>query len=80
MSGASLRWLAVARGRRSLAMLPFVVDVPPARLPEGAADLASSTPSTDIQGAGYQLHQSQIAVGSGGWFGKGLTNGTQNQG
>ena len=35
-------------------------------------------PLADIQGAGYQLYQSQIAVGSGGWFGKGLTNGTQN--
>ena len=36
-------------------------------------------PGRDIQGAGWQLHQSQIAVGSGGPFGKGLTNGTQNQ-
>ena len=34
----------------------------------------------DIQGAGYQLHQAQIAVGSGGLVGKGLTNGTQAQG
>ena len=34
----------------------------------------------DIQGAGFQLHQAQIAVGSGGFFGKGLTNGTQTQG
>ena len=34
----------------------------------------------DIQGSGYQLYQAQIAVGSGGWMGKGLTNGTQAQG
>ena len=34
----------------------------------------------DIQGAGYQLYQAQIAVGSGGLVGKGLTNGTQTQG
>ena len=34
----------------------------------------------DVQGAGYQLYQAQIAVGSGGWIGKGLTNGTQAQG
>jgi rod shape determining protein RodA len=34
----------------------------------------------DLQGAGYQLYQSQIAIGSGGWMGKGLTNGTQSQG
>ena len=36
-------------------------------------------PGADIQGAGYQLYQSQVAVGSGGILGKGLTNGTQNQ-
>src|SRR4029077_21085478 len=35
-------------------------------------------PASDPQGAGYQLLQSQIAVGSGGVFGKGLTNGTQD--
>jgi cell division protein FtsW (lipid II flippase) len=37
-------------------------------------------PTPDIQGPGYQLYQSQIAVGSGGLVGKGLTNGTQAQG
>ena len=36
-------------------------------------------PVADTQGAGYQLLQSQIAVGSGGLFGKGLTNGSQAQ-
>src|SRR5207247_3239244 len=36
------------------------------------------TPLGDIQGSGYQLYQAQIAVGSGGLFGKGRTNGTQN--
>jgi rod shape determining protein RodA len=35
-------------------------------------------PTADPQGSGYQLIQSQIAVGSGGLTGKGLTNGTQN--
>jgi rod shape determining protein RodA len=34
-------------------------------------------PTSDPQGAGYQVIQSQIAVGSGGIFGKGLTNGSQ---
>ena len=32
-------------------------------------------PSSDAQGSLYQVTQSQIAVGSGGFFGKGLTNG-----
>ena len=34
-------------------------------------------PAADPQGAGFQVLQSQIAVGSGGLFGKGLTNGSQ---
>jgi rod shape determining protein RodA len=36
-------------------------------------------PDRDPQGTGYQLIQSQIAVGSGGTFGKGVTKGTQTQ-
>ena len=35
-------------------------------------------PLQDIQGSGYQLFQAQIAVGSGGLFGKGLTNSSQS--
>ena len=33
----------------------------------------------DPQGAGYQVRQSQTAIGSGGMFGKGVTKGTQAQ-
>lgn len=36
-------------------------------------------PLSDPQGAGYNVVQSQIAVGSGGWFGKGLGSGSQSQ-
>ncbi len=36
-------------------------------------------PEGDPQGKGYQLIQSQIAVGSGSMFGKGVTKGTQTQ-
>jgi len=36
-------------------------------------------PKTDPQGAGYNLNQSKIAVGSGQWFGRGLYHGTQTQ-
>jgi len=36
-------------------------------------------PNRDPLGAGYNLIQSKIAVGSGGWFGKGWLEGTQNQ-
>ena len=78
MSGASLRWLtALAVG--VMAMVPIawtyvLRDYQKARL----SAFLDSNP--DIQGAGFQLHQAQIAVGSGGFFGKGLTNGTQTQG
>ena len=36
-------------------------------------------PNTDPLGAGYTIIQSKIAAGSGGLFGKGWLNGTQNQ-
>jgi rod shape determining protein RodA len=77
MSGASLRWLGSMAGL-VLASLPLVWnyvlrDYQKQRL------IAFLDPASDTQGAGYQLYQSQIAVGSGGWLGKGLTNGTQNQ-
>ena len=37
-------------------------------------------PEADAHGAGYQVIQSQVAVGSGGVWGKGLAKGTQTQG
>jgi rod shape determining protein RodA len=36
-------------------------------------------PKADLQGAGYNLNQSKIAVGNGGWLGRGLHHGTQTQ-
>jgi rod shape determining protein RodA len=76
MSGASLRWLGIA-GVAAMAALPIVwtyvlADYQKARL------TSFLNPLADIQGAGYQLYQAQIAIGAGGWFGVGLTNGTQN--
>jgi rod shape determining protein RodA len=37
------------------------------------------SPDSDPLGAGWQTIQSKIAVGSGGWSGKGWTQGTQSQ-
>ena len=37
------------------------------------------SPQSDPLGAGYNILQSTIAVGSGGWLGKGLGRGTQSQ-
>ena len=33
----------------------------------------------DLAGAGYNVHQSKIAIGSGGFLGKGFLNGTQTK-
>ncbi len=77
VSGASLRWLAVATGA-TIAAIPFtwtyvLRDYQKQRL------ISFLDPTADPQGSGYHVIQSLIAVGSGGLFGKGLTNGTQNQ-
>ncbi len=37
------------------------------------------SPDSDPSGAGYNITQSKIAIGSGGLFGKGYLNGTQGQ-
>jgi rod shape determining protein RodA len=34
---------------------------------------------TDLKGAGYNVNQSKIAIGSGGLFGKGFLHGTQTK-
>jgi rod shape determining protein RodA len=36
-------------------------------------------PSIDPRRSGYHVIQSQVAIGSGGWFGKGYTEGTQKR-
>lgn len=36
-------------------------------------------PESDLQGKGYQIHQSRIAIGSGGLLGRGFTAGSQTQ-
>jgi rod shape determining protein RodA len=40
--------------------------------------LVMINPEFDSKGAGYNIIQSKIAIGSGGFFGKGLFRGTQN--
>ena len=77
MSGASLKWLGILTGG-TIAMLPIVWTY---LLRDYQKERLTSflNPTPDITGSGYQLYQSQIAVGSGGWAGTGLTNGSQNQ-
>lgn len=78
MAGASLKWLG-ALAAAVVAALPFVWNnVLRDYQKERLTSFLDANP--DIGGAGYQLYQAKIAIGSGGWMGKGLTNGTQNQG
>lgn len=75
LTGASLRWL-FASALAVVAALPVIWtilhDYQRQRL------LSFLDPTSDPQGAGFQVVQSLIAVGSGGLFGKGLTNGSQS--
>ncbi len=75
---AGLRWKYVAAiAVVTVLVLPvswhFLKDYQKARL------VSFMDPERDPQGTGYQLIQSQIAVGAGGMFGKGVTKGTQTQ-
>lgn len=77
LSGAGLRWLLVAAAG-VVALVPIawnyiLEDYQKRRL------ISFLDPGADPQNSGYQIIQSQIAVGSGGLFGKGLTNGSQTQ-
>jgi rod shape determining protein RodA len=76
ISGASIGWMALLLGL-GVAFTPLLLgqlaDYQVARL------LCFLDPAADPQGACYQLVQSLNAVGSGGWFGQGLTAGRTNQ-
>ena len=77
MAGASLRWLTVTV-LAVLAMVPvawgvILRDYQKQRL------ISFVDPAADPLGSGYQLQQSQLTVGSGGLFGRGLTNGQAGQ-
>lgn len=73
LAGIRLRWIGIA----ALAAAPplywmlFHVAFRRARM------LAFMNPEADPRGAGFHILQSLIAVGSGGFFGKGLTEGMQ---
>jgi rod shape determining protein RodA len=76
MSGASIGWMALMTGG-VIAIAPLAVNA----LASYQRDrlFCFLNPYADPQGACYQLVQALNAVGSGGWFGQGLTAGRQNQ-
>jgi len=75
LAGASLRWMALLAAA-ALATLPVIWSL---LLPYQQLRVISFLdPTSDPSGAGFQVAQAQIAVGSGGIFGKGLTAGASS--
>jgi rod shape determining protein RodA len=65
--------LNVATGVAALVLWNKLADYQKNRL------LSFLNPEADPRGAGYHLLQSKTAIGSGGWFGSGLTQGPQKR-
>jgi rod shape determining protein RodA len=79
VSGAPARWIA---GLLLLAVLGGFVAVKAGVVSEYQVNRLQTfvDPNADTQGAGYQLRQARITVGSGGLLGTGLFNGPQTSG
>ncbi len=78
MSGASLRWLiAMALGIAAAVPLAWTYVL---RDYQKERITAFFSPCEDTLGSCWQVLQSKIAIGSGGFFGTGLTNGSQTRG
>ena len=82
-SGLAVIWLAGIRARyfvysilTLLVCAPFVISI--LKPYQKLRILTFFNPDRDPLGAGYQILQSKIAVGSGGLFGKGYLKGTQS--
>jgi len=82
-SGILVIWLAglnikyfVYSGLLLLVSFPFMVSI--LKPYQKARILTFFNPDRDPLGAGYQIIQSKIAIGSGGFYGKGFLKGTQS--
>ncbi len=82
-SGLTIIWLAglnlkyfVYSGLILLVSLPFVISF--LKPYQKSRILTFFNPDRDPLGAGYQIIQSKIAIGSGGFLGKGFLQGTQS--
>ena len=82
-SGIAVIWLAglnikyfVYSGLMVLVSLPFIISF--LKPYQKSRILTFFNPDRDPLGAGYQIIQSKIAIGSGGFYGKGFLKGTQS--
>ena len=83
IGGITVAWLAGVRVKFfTYAMILFISILPIAisflKPYQKARILTFLNPDRDPLGAGYQIIQSKIAIGSGGLFGKGFLNGSQS--
>ena len=75
LAGVKLKFFGYA-GLMSILLLPVVISF--LKPYQKARILTFLNPDRDPLGAGYQIIQSKIAIGSGGLFGKGFLNGSQS--
>ena len=83
IGGVTVTWLAGVRVKFfAYASIVFITLLPIAisflKPYQKARILTFLNPDRDPLGAGYQIIQSKIAIGSGGLFGKGFLNGSQS--
>jgi cell division protein FtsW len=71
-----LALIGLAGGAGLIAMKPYRLE----RLKTYLCFFDESRPAPDPQKEGYQIDQSMLAIGSGGWFGRGLGAGIQKYG
>ena len=76
LAGLPLRWF-IAGGAAALAAAPLLYFFALQEYQQRRV-LTMFNPQADPQGDGYHIIQSQIAIGSGGLFGKGFNNGSQS--
>ncbi len=82
-SGVVVAWLAGVRPKFFMySLILFIIMLPVAisflKPYQKSRVLTFLNPDKDPLGAGYQIIQSKIAIGSGGLFGKGFLNGSQS--
>ena len=81
-SGIIVTWLAGVRWKIFAYLFLFAIIMAPVAISflkpyQKSRILSFLNPDLDPLGAGYQIIQSKIAIGSGGLFGKGFLNGSQ---
>ena len=82
LSGVVVTWLAGVRWKIFAYLLLAAIALAPIAISflkpyQKSRILTFLNPDSDPLGAGYQIIQSKIAIGSGGLFGKGFLNGSQ---